>query len=341
MQSERLNIPDIVAQLSESQSQMLESHDNTLIEHNREITTIVQNFGVYQPSIDITTQTQYFQVLDEIRAAALAKSGPVCSTIRLKSAELPLILPCPQALGGREITIVRMANPLPQCYLWSDALYIRTPLSSSSVGVLVPGGKPFNNFYYTTSPSVAPQYTGCKAFKLSPETTDMFTALRNIDCSQSFTLTFRSVLDGNVDRWLLMNVANLVAVISPTDARRWEAASKQVNGTADWTAKVNGIVIPRTTASSAFTVTDSMGWVEYIGSGTTSTSMTFPTYLPEGFMCHVQNNSQGAIRVLGCSVATAQSTVPPRSVCMLRRGSGNYVLIFYVASLDTANTGRL
>ena len=229
-----------------------------------------------------------------------------------------------------------MANPLPQCYLWSDALYIRTPLSSSSVGILVPGSRPFNNFYYTTSSSVANQYAGCKAFKLSPETNDMFTALRNIDCSQSFTLTFRSVLDGNVDRWLLMNVANLGAVISPTDARRWEAASKQVNGTADWTVRTNGTIVPTTKPSSAFTVTPNSGWIEYIGTGTTSTSMTVPTTLPDDFQFTVQNNSNGAIHVLGCTVVSAQSTVPPRSICDFKKMNGNKVLVMFKCNLDVA-----
>lgn len=174
MQSEKLNIPDSVAHLSEAQSLMLESHDSTLITHNEEINTLKQNFGVHQPSILVSTESQYLQVLSDIRIAALAKNGQVCSTLRLTDATLPLILPCPQALCDRDITVMKMCTPPNYCANNSDVIYIQSPQPHTRLGIMTPGSNPFDNFVYRSNPSPALNITGCKAFKLSPETSSSF-----------------------------------------------------------------------------------------------------------------------------------------------------------------------
>lgn len=339
MQSEMLNIPDSVAHLSEAQSQMLESHDSTLITHNEEINTLKQNFGVHQPSILVSTESQYLQVLSDIRIAALAKNGQVCSTLRLTDATLPLILPCPQALCDRDITVMKVCTPPNYCANNSDVIYIQSPQPHTRLGIMTPGSNPFDNFVYRSNPSPALNITGCKAFKLSPETSGSFTALRGIDYSECFALSFRSVTDNNKFYWQFMGVSSFFAYVSPADARRWESGIQQVMGLSNWTPKFNAYVIPRTFITSAyFTVTDTMGSIVWAGTSGRN-SMTVPTTLPEGFRFEVQNNSTYTLIVSGTAISGGIKSIPPRSICGVKKVAGTLIIWIMLESLDTS-TGK-
>lgn len=310
----------------------LSQHDQTIAEHTQSITELTQNFGVEVPSILISNTQQYIQVLEEIEQQAMAKSGKVCSTIRLTSSDIPIILPCPEKFVDRQVTIARLAEPLNYCSQSHDVIYIHTTKSSSSVGVLAGGSMPFNNFVYY---SQAPAFSGCKGYRINQNITGLnkFRALTEIDCNQSLSLTFLAVNYSGGHRWLLMDVSAFDAHISPNEAGTIWRAVQQVRGQEPWTIKHNGQIVPASKHSaSTFTVTELMGWVEYNGSGRTTT-MDFPTSLSEGFMCYVQNNARQPLTVTGCSPVGTLRSVPARSLCLCRKGTRNNMLIFQISTI--------
>lgn len=330
MDSERIILPDLVVDMPDTLLQQIDGLQSS-------VSALWDRFGEPHLSVQVTSTSQYLSLIGQIETKALYKDGDtfICDTIDIAYIGSAFILPDPKVMNGREVSLLKSVSNGNTCYTTDRVIYVHyhSSTSSSERGGFVLGGT-LNIQTSTQINTSAASILGCIAY--TPRSSNGTQAIKEIACGEQIVLSFRAVKLGSKYYWILVNQSEAAAKFSQEEASRLLESEKKVSGTSSWTVKANGIVIPRTTASSAFTVTDSMGWVEYIGSGTTSTSMTFPTSLPEGFMCHVQNNSQGAIRVLGCSVATVQSTVPPRSVCMLRRGSGNYVLIFYIASLDTA-----
>ena len=333
MNSERIAVLDQAVELSEEQTLQLNSVVTS-------VGTLWKRFGTPHVEEKVTSLSAYNTLISQIEIKAQEKTADsyVCDTIDIAFENSPLMLPDPVVMEGREISLFK-SYASTYCGGYDRCIYVHylSSTASSLRGGVAMGGT--YNIVQTTTTVPSGGFTpisisGCTAY--FPREGNGTRALKEIACGEQILLTFRAYKIGGKYYWIIMNQSEAAAKFSQPEAALLLRSQRRVDGEESWTVKANGIVIPRTTASSAFTVTDSMGWVEYIASGTTSTSMTFPTYLPEGFMCHVQNNSQGAIRVLGCSVATGQSSVPPRSVCMLRRGSGNYVLIFYIASLDTA-----
>lgn len=307
-------------------------HGQSIAEHTRSITELTQNFGVEVPSILISNTQQYIQVLGEIEQQAMAKSGKVCSTIRLTSSDMPIILPCPEKFVDRKVTVVRLAEPLNYCALFHDCIYIHTTKNPSSVGVLAGGSMPFNNFVYYTQ---APSYAGCRGYRINQNVTGLnrFRALTEIDCNQSLSLTFLAVVYSGGYRWVLSDISAFGARISPDEADTIWGATRQVRGQAPWTIQYNGLVVPTSKQSAAtFTVTDKMGWIEYNGSSRTAT-MDFPSSLPEGFMCYVQNNFQQTIGVTGCTPLTTLNRIPARSLCMCRKGTRSNMLIFQISTI--------
>lgn len=314
------------------QGNAITQHEQTINEHTQSITELTQNFGMEVPSILISNTQQYIQVLEEIEQQAMAKSGKVCSTIRLTSSEMPIILPCPEKFVDRQITIARLAEPLNYCAMFHDVIYIHTAKSPSSVGVLAGGSMPFNNFVYY---SQAPAFSGCKGYRINQNVTGLnkFRALTEIDCNQSLSLTFLAVNYSGGYRWLLMDVSAFDAHISPNEAGTIWRAVQQVRGQEPWTIKHNGQIIPASKHSTAmFTVTEMMGWIEYNGSGRTTT-MDFPASLLEGFMCYVQNNARQPLTVTGCSPVGTLRDVPARSLCLCRKGTRNNMLIFQISTI--------
>ena len=312
--------------------QQLTAHGMYLEEHGEAIQELVNNFGIETPSILVSTQQQYLQVLGEIEQQAAGKGPGVCSTIRLISSELPIILPCPEKFVDRQITIARLAEPLNYCALFHDCIYIHTTKSPNTVGVLASGGMPFNNFVYD---SQAPGFSGCRGYRINQNVTGLnkFRALSEIDCNQSLSITFQSISYSGGYRWLLLDVSSFDARISPYEADTIWGATRQVRGQAPWTIQYNGLVVPTSKQSAAtFTVTDKMGWIEYNGSSRTAT-MDFPSSLPEGFMCYVQNNFQQTIGVTGCTPLTTLNRIPARSLCMCRKGTRSNMLIFQISTI--------
>ena len=284
------------------------------------------------PSILISNTQQYLQVLGEIEQQAMAKSGKVCSTLRLVSSDMPIVLPCPEKFVDRQITIARLAEPLNLCALFHDCIYIHTTKSYNSVGVLSGGSMPFNNFVYD---SQAPAFTGCKGYRINQNVSGLnkFRALSEIDCNQSLSITFQAVSFSGGYRWILLDVSAFDARISPSEAGFLWGTARQVAGKAPWTIQYNGLVVPTSKqSSSTFTVTDKMGWIEYNGSSRTAT-MDFPSSLPEGFMCYVQNNFQQTIGVTGCTPLTTLNRIPARSLCMCRKGTRSNMLIFQISTI--------
>lgn len=333
MNSEQVNVLGLVAELDAVQAQQL-------VQVGMAVNELWDSFGIPHLSQKVTSLSAYLSLISQMETKALQKTGNsyVCDTIDIAFANSPFILPDPVVMEGREISLFKSYSNT-YCGGYDRCIYVHyvSTTSTSIRGGVALGGT--YNMVQTTTTVPSGGFTpisisGCTAY--FPREDNGTRALKEIACGEQILLTFRAYKIGGKYYWVIMNQSEAAAKFSQSEAALLLRSQRRVDGEEAWTVKANGFVVPRTTASSAFTVTDTMGWVEYIGSGTTSTSMTFPTSLPEGFMCHVQNNSQGAIRVLGCSVATGQSTVPPRSVCMLRRGSGNSVLIFYIASLDTA-----
>lgn len=314
------------------QGNTISLHEQTINEHTQSITELTRNFGMEVPSILISNTQQYIRVLEEIEQQAVAKSGRVCSTIRLTSSNMPIILPCPEKFVDRQVTIARLAEPLDLCALFHDCIYIHTTKSSSSVGVLASGSMPFNNFVYY---SQAPAFSGCKGYRINQNVTGLnkFRALTEIDCNQSLSITFLAVNYSGGYRWLLMDVSAFDAHISPNEAGTIWGAVRQVRGQEPWTIKHNGQIIPASKHSaSTFTVTELMGWIEYNGSGRT-TNMDFPTSLSEGFMCYVQNNARQPLTVSGCSPVGTLRDVPARSLCLCRKGTRNNMLIFQLSTI--------
>lgn len=308
-------------------------HGGVLSEHTQSITELTQNFGVEVPSILISNTQQYIQVLGEIEQQATMKTGRVCSTLRLTSSELPIILPCPEKFVDRQITIARLAEPLNYYALFHDCIYIHTTKSYNSVGILSGGSMPFNNFVYD---SQVPAFTGCKGYRINQNVTGLnkFRALSEMDCNQSLSITFQSISYSGGYRWLLLDVSSFDARISPYEADTIWGATRQVRGQAPWTIQYNGLVVPTSKHSTnTFTITDKMNWVEFNGTGRTAT-MNFPTSLPEGFMCYLQNNAQNTtIAVSESNPVTSLNRIPPRSLCLCRKGSGNNMLIFQLSTI--------
>lgn len=310
----------------------ISQHDHTLSDHTQSITELTQNFGMEVPSILISNTQQYIQVLGEIEQQATMKTGRVCSTLRLTSSDMPVILPCPEKFVDRQVTVVRLAEPLNYCALFHDCIYIHTTKNPSSVGVLAGGSMPFNNFVYH---SQAPSYAGCKGYRINQNVTGLnkFRALTEIDCNQSLSLTFLAVAYSGGYRWVLSDISAFDARISPYEAEAIWNATRQVRGLASWTIQYNGLVVPTSKQSAAtFTVTDKMGWIEYNGSSRTAT-MDFPSSLPEGFMCYVQNNFQQSMGVTGCTPLTTLNRIPARSLCMCRKGTRSNMLIFQISTI--------
>ena len=110
----------------------ISQHDHTLSDHTQSITELTQNFGVEVPSILISNTQQYIQVLGEIEQQATMKTGRVCSTLRLTSSDMPVILPCPEKFVDRQVTVVRLAEPLNYCALFHDCIYIHTTKNPST-----------------------------------------------------------------------------------------------------------------------------------------------------------------------------------------------------------------
>jgi predicted nucleic acid-binding Zn-ribbon protein len=312
--------------------QQLTAHGMYLEEHGEAIQDLVNNFGIDTPSILVSTQQQYLQVLGEIERQAVGKGPGVCSTIRLISSELPIILPCPEKFVDRQITIARLAEPLNYCAQFHDSIYIHTTKSPNTVGILAGGSMPFNNFVYD---SQAPGFSGCRGYRINQNVTGLnkFRALSEIDCNQSLSITFQAVSFSSGYRWILLDVSAFDARISPYEADTIWGATRQVRGQAPWTIQYNGLVVPTSKqSSSTFTVTDKMGWIEYNGSSRTAT-MDFPSSLPEGFMCYVQNNFQQTIGVTGCTPLTTLNRIPARSLCMCRKGTRSNMLIFQISTI--------
>lgn len=311
----------------------IDQHGNTINEHTQSITELTQNFGMEVPSILISNTQQYLQVLGEIEQQAIAKSGKVCSTLRLVSSDMPIVLPCPEKFVDRQITIARLAEPLNFCALFNGCIYIHTTKNPSSVGVLAGGSMPFNNFVYD---SQAPAFTGCKGYRINQNVSGLnkFRSLTEIDCNQSLSITFQAVSFSGGYRWILLDVSAFDARISPSEAGFLWGTARQVAGKAPWTIQYNGLVVPASKHSTnTFTVTDKMNWVEFNGTGRTAT-MNFPTSLPEGFMCYLQNNAQNTtIAVSESNPVTSLNRIPPRSLCLCRKGSRNNMLIFQLSTI--------
>ena len=307
-------------------------HGQSIAEHTQSITELTQNFGVEVPSILISNTQQYIQVMGEIEQQAMAKRGKVCSTIRLTSSDMPTILPCPEKFVDRQITIARLAEPLNYCALFHDCIYIHTTKSPNTVGVLASGSMPFNNFVYD---SQAPGFSGCRGYRINQNVTGLnkFRALSEIDCNQSLSITFQSISYSGGYRWLLLDVSAFDARISSSEAGFLWGTARQVAGKAPWTIQYNGLVVPTSKHSTnTFTVTDKMNWVEFNGTGRTAT-MNFPTSLPEGFMCYLQNNAQATISVSGSNPVTSLNRIPARSLCICRKGNRNNMLIFQLSTI--------
>ncbi|DBA55472.1 hypothetical protein [Porphyromonas gingivalis] len=324
-----------IGTFSPEQSQMLEHHDATLSEHGVSISELKEKFGNLEPSILINSDTEYLSAIAAIEQAAQAKSGSVCSTIRLTNAGLPIILPCPELLMDREITIARVHEPLQACAMWSRAFYIHTNKSSSQVGIVTPGAMPFTNFVYRSS---LPSFSGCKGYELSTSVTgsNKFRAISDIDCSQALSLTFRAIGTSRGVRWLLMDASVFDARVGVSDMERVWGAVSQVRGEEQWTAKMNGIVIPRNyITASNFTITDKMSRVTYNGSSRT-VYMTVPSSLPDGFEFRIQNNSQNSILLQGASVVGGIRSLPRRSIYEVRKDNGSLIIYPILPNLDSS-----
>lgn len=322
---------------SAEQSLMLEHHDTTLSEHGVSISELKEKFGKLEPSILINSDTEYLSAIAAIEQAAQAKSGSVCSTIRLTNSGLPIILPCPELLMDREITITRVHDPLQACAMWSRAFYIHTNKSSSQVGIVTPGSMPFTNFVYRSS---LPSFPGCKGYELSSSVTgsNKFRAISDIDCSQSLSLTFRAIGTSRGVRWLLMDASVFDARISVSEMGIVWGAVSQVRGAEPWTAKMNGIVVPRTyITSNSFTVTDKMSWITWAGTSGRN-GMQVPSGLPSGFEFRVQNNSQYSLSVTA-SFAGGIRSIPRRSIYAARMDNGYLLLYPLLANIDSS-TGQ-
>lgn len=324
-----------IGTFSPEQSQMLAHHDATLSEHGVSISELKEKFGKLEPSILINSDTEYLSAIAAIEQAAQAKSGSVCSTIRLTNAGLPIILPCPELLMDREITITRVHEPLQACAMWSRAFYIHTNKSSSQVGIVTPGAMPFTNFVYRSS---LPSFSGCKGYELSTSVTgsNKFRAISDIDCSQALSLTFRAIGTSRGVRWLLMDASVFDARVSVSDMGIVWGAVSQVRGEEQWTAKMNGIVIPRNyITASNFTITDKMSRVTYNGSSRT-VYMTVPSSLPDGFEFRIQNNSQNSILLQGAPVVGGIRSLPRRSIYEVRKDNGSLIIYPILANLDSS-----
>lgn len=313
-------------------------HNGVLSEHNQSISGIWKSLGTPHLSFIVTDLVQYKNLIDQIERKATEKEGNtyVCDTIEISPNDelAAYLLPDPRIMEGREITLFATKNT-PMCGGYSGGIYVhRSNLINGNIGGVCVGGS-FNieNTFVGTPPQGIPTANIQGYSKYYPNPNNPITSIRDISCGDQSLFSFRAININNSAYWMIINQSEASAKFTMEEAQGIENGLAKVAGTEPWTIKYNGLVVPPSKLSTnTFTVTDKMGWIEFNGPGRTVT-MNFPTSLPEGFMCYLQNNAQTTIGVSGSNPVTSLNRIPARSLCLCRKGSGNNMLIFQLSTI--------
>lgn len=313
-------------------------HNGVLSEHNQSISGIWESLGTPHRSFIVTDLVQYKNLIDQIERKAAEKGGNtyVCDTIEISPNDelAAYLLPDPRIMKGREITLFATKNT-PMCGGYSGGIYVhRSNLINGNIGGVCVGGS-FNieNTFVGTPPQGIPTANIQGYSKYYPNPNNPITSIRDISCGDQSLFSFRAININNSAYWMIINQSEASAKFTMEEAQGIENGLAKVAGTEPWTIKYNGLVVPPSKLSTnTFTVTDKMGWIEFNGPGRTVT-MNFPTSLPEGFMCYLQNNAQATISVSGSNPVTSLNRIPERSLCICRKGTRNNMLIFQISTI--------
>ena len=308
---------------------------------DEELETIWDSFGTPHLSQTVTNLSQYLSLIELMENKSMSGKGNtyVCDTIQvLFQGSSPYILPDPRVMQGREISLF-VGDTDSVCGPYNRGIYVhKNQLAVGVIGGICVGGTIDTMNTFTTNPGdfeglPGSNISGCTKYYPNSSMDDWAYHISEIACGRNFMLMFRAVKIKGKCYWFLVNQSECSVKFNESQGRRILDATEKVLGFSDWTVKFDAQIIKATKQSSPqFVITDKMGWIEYNGSGRTTT-MDFPTSLSEGFMCYVQNNARQPLTVSGCSPVGTLRDVPARSLCLCRKGTRNNMLIFQISTI--------
>lgn len=306
-----------------------------------ELEAIWDSFGTPHLSQTVTNLRQYLSLIELMENKTMGGKGNtyVCDTIQVSfQGSSPYILPDPRVMQGREVSLF-VGDTDSVCGPYNRGVYVhKNQLAVGVIGGICVGGTFDTMNTFSTNPGdfeelSGSHISGCTKYYPNSSMDDWSYHITEIACGRNFMLMFRAVKIKGKSYWFLVNQSECSVKLNESQGRRILNATEKVLGFSDWTAKFDAQILKTTKQSnSTFVVTDKMGWIEYNGSSRTAT-MDFPSSLPEGFMCYLQNNAQTIIIVSGSNPVTSLNRIPARSLCLCRKGSGNNMLIFQISTI--------
>lgn len=307
---------------------------------SEELEAIWDSFGTPHLSQTVTNLSQYLSLIELMENKTMGGKGNtyVCDTIQVSfQGSSPYILPDPRVMQGREVTLF-VGDTDSVCGPYNRGVYIhKNQLAVGVIGGICVGGSFDTMNTFATNPGdfeelPGSHISGCTKYYPKPSMDGAY-HISEIACGRNFILMFRAVKIKGKCYWFLVNQSECSVKFNESQGYRILSATEKALGFSEWTVKFDAQIIKNTKLSSnQFVVTDKMGWIEFNGTGRTI-AMNFPTSLPEGFMCYLQNNAQATIAVSGANPVTSLNRIPARSLCLCRKGSGNNMLIFQISTI--------